>query len=80
MLARIVASRLGERLGQPVVVDNKPGASGMISADLVAKAVPDGYTLLVNASIHVINPSLYPKTPYDAIADFAPVSSCADSV
>jgi tripartite-type tricarboxylate transporter receptor subunit TctC len=78
VLARIVAPRLAERLGQRVVVDNKPGASGMIGADLVAKAAPDGYTLLVNASIHVINPSLYPKTPYDAIADFAPVSNLAD--
>jgi tripartite-type tricarboxylate transporter receptor subunit TctC len=78
VLARIVAIRLGERLGQPVVVDNKPGASGMIGADMVAKAAPDGYTLLANASIHVINPSLYPKTAYEAIADFAPVSNLAD--
>jgi tripartite-type tricarboxylate transporter receptor subunit TctC len=78
VLARIVSTRLGERLGQPVVIDNKPGASGMIGADLVAKAAPDGYTLLANASIHVINPSLYPKTAYDAIADFAPVSNLAD--
>lgn len=78
VLARIVAIRLGERLGQPVIIDNKPGASGMIGADLVAKAAPDGYTLLANASIHVINPSLYPKTAYDAIADFAPVSNLAD--
>lgn len=78
VLARIVATRLGERLGQPVVIDNKPGASGMIGADMVAKAAPDGYTLLANASIHVINPSLYPKTAYDAIADFAPVGNLAD--
>jgi tripartite-type tricarboxylate transporter receptor subunit TctC len=78
VLARIVAVRLGERLGQPVVVDNKPGASGMIGADMVAKAAPDGYTLLANASIHVINPSLYSKTAYDAITDFAPVSNLAD--
>jgi tripartite-type tricarboxylate transporter receptor subunit TctC len=78
VLARIVATRLGERLGQPVVIDNKPGASGMIGADMVAKAAPDGYTLLANASIHVINPSLYAKTTYDAIADFAPVSNLAD--
>jgi len=78
VLGRIVATRLGERLGQPVVIDNKPGASGMIGADIVAKAPPDGYTLLVNASIHVINPSLYAKPPYDAIADFATVSNLAD--
>ncbi|MFM2055632.1 MAG: hypothetical protein RLY71_17 [Pseudomonadota bacterium] len=78
VLARIVAPRLAERLGQPVVIDNKPGASGMVGADAVAKAAPDGYTLLVNASIHVINPSLYPKQPYDAIADFAAVSNLAD--
>lgn len=78
LLARIVATRLSERLGQPVVVDNKPGASGMVGAEAVAKATPDGYTLLVNASIHVINPSLYAKPRYDAIADFAPVSNLAD--
>ncbi len=78
VLARIVASRLAERLGQPVVVDNKPGASGMVGADAVAKAAPDGHTLLANASIHVINPSLYPKPAYDAIADFAAVSNLAD--
>jgi tripartite-type tricarboxylate transporter receptor subunit TctC len=78
VLARIVATRLGERLGQAVVIDNKAGASGMIGADMVAKSAPDGYTLLANASIHVINPSLYPKTAYDAIADFAPVGNLAD--
>jgi tripartite-type tricarboxylate transporter receptor subunit TctC len=78
LLARIVAPRLAERLGQAVVIDNKPGASGMIGADAVAKAAPDGYTLLVNASIHVINPSLYAKLPYDAINDFAAVGNLAD--
>jgi tripartite-type tricarboxylate transporter receptor subunit TctC len=78
VLARIVAVRLGQRLGQSVVIDNKPGASGMIGADMVAKAAPDGHTLLVNASIHVINPSLYAKPPYDAMADFAPVGNLAD--
>lgn len=78
ILGRIVAQHLSENLGQSVVVENKPGASGMIGADLVAKAPPDGYTLLVNASIHVINPSLYKKPPYDAIRDFAPVSLIAD--
>ena len=78
ILGRIVAQQLTESLGQVVVVENKPGASGMIGADIVAKAPPDGYTLLVNASIHVINPSLYKKPPYDAIRDFAPVSLIAD--
>lgn len=78
ILGRIVAQQLTESLGQAVVVENKPGASGMIGADIVAKAPPDGYTLLVNASIHVINPSLYKKPPHDAIRDFAPVSLIAD--
>jgi|APCry1669188910_1035180.scaffolds.fasta_scaffold09631_2 tripartite-type tricarboxylate transporter receptor subunit TctC len=78
ILGRIVAQKLGERLGQTVVVDNKPGASGMIGADMVAKSAPDGYTLLVNASLHVINPSLYDKPRYDAIADFSPLSNLAD--
>jgi len=78
VLARIAATRLAGRLGQPVIIDNKPGASGMIGADAVAKAVPDGYTLLANASIHVINPSLYAKPRYDALADFAAISNLAD--
>jgi len=78
VLLRIVASQLAERLGQAVLIDNKPGASGMVGADQVAKAAPDGYTLLGNASIHVINPSLYAKTPYDAIKDFAPISLVAE--
>lgn len=78
LIARVIAVNLGERLGQPVVVENKPGASGMIGADMVAKAAPDGYTLLANASIHIINPSLYAKPRYDAIKDFAPISNFAD--
>lgn len=78
VLLRIVAGQLAERLGQPVVIDNKPGASGMVGADQVAKAPADGYTLLGNASIHVINPSLYAKPPYDAIKDFAPISLVAE--
>lgn len=78
VLGRIVSQKLSERMGQSFVVDNKPGASGMIGADMVAKSQPDGYTLLVNASLHVINPSLYEKTRYDAIADFAPLSNLAD--
>lgn len=78
ILGRIVAQGLAAKLGQPFVVENKPGASGMIGADQVAKASADGYTLLVNASLHVINPSLYAKMPHDPIKDFAPVSQIAD--
>jgi tripartite-type tricarboxylate transporter receptor subunit TctC len=77
VLARIVAAKLPDFVGQQVVLDNKPGASGMIGAEQVAKALPDGYTLLSNASIHVINPSLYPKSPFDAIGDFVPVTQLA---
>lgn len=71
--ARIVAQRLGELLGQSVVIDNKPGAGGVIGADLVAKAPADGYTVLFDASAYVVNPALR-KLPYDPARDFAPVS------
>ena len=71
--ARIVAQRLSEALGQQVVIDNRPGAGGALGADAVAKAAPDGYTLLLTATTHVISASLYKKLPYDAIRDFAPV-------
>jgi tripartite-type tricarboxylate transporter receptor subunit TctC len=77
VLVRIVATRLTETLGQPFPIDNKPGASGMIGAGEVARALPDGYTLLGNASVHVINPSLYAKVTFDAIADFSPVTLLA---
>ena len=78
VLARAVSPKLAERLGQPIVIDNRPGASGMIGADMVAKAPGDGYTLLANASIHVINPSLYANPTYDAIKDFAAVGLIAE--
>jgi len=78
VLGRIVAQKLSESLGQQVNVENKPGASGMIGAELVARSAPDGYTLLTNASIHVINPSLYAKSSFDAIRDFAPVALIAE--
>lgn len=77
VLVRIVAAELGKLLGQPFTIDNKAGASGMIGSAEVAKAMPDGYTLLGNASIHVINPSLYPKVSFDAIQDFAPITQLA---
>ncbi len=74
ILARDVAKRLTDTLGQAVVVDNRPGAGGNIGADMVAKAAPDGYTLLMGTvGTHAINPSLYAKMPYDHIKDFVPV-------
>lgn len=72
--ARIVAQKLTESWGQPVVVENRTGASGTIGTDVVAKAPPDGYTALMSASAHVIVPSILPKVPYDPIRDFAPVT------
>ena len=77
--ARILAEQLSKRWGQPVVVENKGGAAGQIGADLVAKAKPDGYTLLLgNIGTQAINPSLYAKLPYDADKAFAPVSLVAE--
>ena len=74
ILAREVGQRLTEVFGQPVVIDNRPGAAGNIGSDIVAKSAPDGYTLLLcTVSSHAINPGLYSKLPYDHIKDFAPV-------
>ena len=72
--ARAVAGKLGERLGQPVVIENKPGAGGNIGADVAAKAAPDGYTIFVGTvGTNAINQALYSKMPYDHLRDFAPV-------
>jgi tripartite-type tricarboxylate transporter receptor subunit TctC len=72
--ARVIAPKLSEALGQQVVVENRPGAGTNIGSDLVAKAAPDGYTLLMAGAANAINMSLYPKLPYDTVRDFAPVS------
>ncbi|MBI3935755.1 MAG: tripartite tricarboxylate transporter substrate binding protein [Betaproteobacteria bacterium] len=72
--ARLVAVPLSERFGQPVVVDNRPGAGSLIGTDLVAKAAPDGYTLLGISSSITIIPSMYSKVPFDTVKDFAPVA------
>ena len=74
IFARAVSQRLGEKLGTTIVVDNKPGAGGTIGSDIAAKAQPDGYTLLLaTSSTHSIGPS-FGKVPYDAVADFTPIS------
>ena len=76
--ARLVAPGLQELLGQPVVIENKPGAGGTIGADFVAKSAPDGYTLLMGSnSTFSVAPSLYPKNPYHPIRDFSPVIAIA---
>jgi tripartite-type tricarboxylate transporter receptor subunit TctC len=73
--ARILAPKLGEQLGQQIVVDNRSGGSGIVALELVAKSQPDGYTLLLGPmSALTMNPSLYAKLPYDSVRDFAPIS------
>ncbi|MCE9642009.1 MAG: tripartite tricarboxylate transporter substrate binding protein [Betaproteobacteria bacterium] len=73
VIGRIVASRLGERLGQQVVVDNRGGANAIIGTDIVAKAVPDGYTIMIEPAGHAISPSVTRKLPYDTLNDFAAI-------
>ena len=76
-MARLIAPKMSEVLGQGVVVENKPGAGGQIGAAAVAKASPDGYTLMLDASSFAVNPSLYPKLAYDPMRDFKPVGMVA---
>ena len=77
LVARVLAQKLTEQMGHPVVVDNKPGANGNIAADLVAKAPSDGYTLFYNTSAVALSPALYKKMSYDVRTDFAPVALTA---
>ena len=72
--ARVVGQKLSERLGAGVVVDNRTGAGGIVGTEIVARAAPDGYTLVLVSSSHAINPSLHKRLPYDSVKDFAPVS------
>ena len=76
-MARLIGPKMGEALGQSVVIENKPGAGGQIGAAAVAKAAPDGYTLMLDASSFSVNPSLYPKLPYDSAKAFQPVGVIA---
>ena len=77
VVSRSIGLKLTDAWGQPVVVDNRPGAGGNLAADLVAKAPADGHTLLMGVFAHAVNPSLYGKLPFDAVKDFAPVILCA---
>ncbi|GAA4330724.1 tripartite tricarboxylate transporter substrate binding protein [Variovorax defluvii] len=79
VVGRVIAQRLSEAFKRPFVVENKAGASGLIGADAVAKAAPDGLTLLANVSAQVINPYLYAKLPHDPMKDFLPVTSLAST-
>jgi tripartite-type tricarboxylate transporter receptor subunit TctC len=73
-LARMITQRVADGLGQPLIVDNRPGATGIIGAEVVAKANPDGHTLLQAATSHATNPAMQAKLPYDSVRDFAPIS------
>ena len=77
--ARILAAQLSAQMNQQFVVDNRPGANGIIGADIVAKSTPDGYTLLVTSGSFAINPAIYKKLPFDTLRDFAPISQIAGS-
>jgi tripartite-type tricarboxylate transporter receptor subunit TctC len=74
IFARLVGQRLTEKWGQPVVIDNRPGAGQTIGADIVARAVADGHTLLMGTQTFAVNPSIFKKLPYDSLRDFAPVT------
>jgi tripartite-type tricarboxylate transporter receptor subunit TctC len=79
VVARILGQKLSISLGQPFVIENKAGAGSTIGTDFVAKAAPDGYTLVMVSTTHVISPAIYPKLPYDPIKSFTPVGKLVDS-
>ena len=79
IVGRIVSATLSDKLGQSVVIENRPGASGMIGADMVAKAAPDGYTLLINVSGQLINPALYTNMSHDPLKDFSGITNLAST-
>ena len=74
VVARVVSQRLGDRIGQQVIVDNRPGAGGVTGSEIVAKATPDGYTLLLAFPSHAVHPSLVARLPYDSVKSFTPVT------
>jgi len=77
IIARIFGQKLSESLGQPVIIENKPGGGAIVATEYVAKSAPDGSTMLVGASGMSINPAVYAKLPYDAVRDFVAVSELA---
>ena len=77
IIARTVGPKLSERLGQPIIIENKPGASGNIGAELVARSAPDGHTVMITANTMLIAASLYRNVPFDPLADFSPISLAA---
>jgi len=79
IVGRVLGQKLHESLGQPVVIDNRGGAGGTIGTAAAAKSAPDGYTLLLVPTSHVINPSIYAKLPYDTEKDFAPITMVASA-
>src|ERR1700719_1029426 len=79
IVARTLGDELSKRWGQPIVVENRPGAGGTIAAEVAAKAAPDGYTIILVASGHAIVSYLYPNLPYDPVKDFTPLALVASS-
>lgn len=79
LMSRVIGQKLSEGWGQPTIVDNRPGASGQIASDIVAKATPDGHTLVSVSLAHAVNASIYSKLPYDTVRDFTPVIYLADT-
>ena len=77
VIARIVQERFQATLGQPIVIENRGGAAGSLGTDVVAKSAPDGYTVLFTLSSHTINPSIYPKLPFNTVKDFEPIGTVA---
>src|SRR5256885_173045 len=78
-LARIMGAKVAEQLGQPVIVENRPGAGGNVAADAVAKAPPDGYTILQNTNGQAISPAMYRSLPFDVVRDFSPATQLVAS-
>jgi tripartite-type tricarboxylate transporter receptor subunit TctC len=77
VIARLVGQKLSEALGQPVVIENRPGAGATVASDMVARSAPDGYTIFMSTIANTINSSLYPKLPFDFVRDFSPITLVA---